>query len=465
MTGPGCYICPGFPIGDCQGPISNGQTCEAHTINHACVETGTLTFSCPAVGASAAQAYDQTLSIGSHWGAGSSFRVFNGSLGYDADGRPKRNAHLQSVVGGFDVKCKVCGLDNLNPVDTDGRVGHLRLTVQFGPNILNGVVDETGVLGYRIYLVSGCSAKVGGPGSELAYVAKSNHNFGGTSVDGYCGCPTTVYQAQVEFQLPANLTDGRLMIVPLLRGGIELPMGTISENVQDYTDPTITTTTITTTTTRALPTSSVQLSGNIGVAISCTVAPQYVERPQVLRGWYKALSQWLMIPESMLEVHLSSACSRRLDADGQHPAGNGRALQSTNTGQAHVDYTILWSPSDQINPSLLQVYQVRTLITASNRRQVLTPISSDRVNLEVASSGDTTRYITSVVYIPGPVIQTLQPTTTREAYTTAEDGVDKGLIAGIVIGCVSCFWVVACVVFCLLCRKKKPEGTELVGTL
>ena len=40
----------------------------------------------------------------------------------------------------------------LHPRHQDNRAGHFEVTLEFGPNILNGTVNESGIASYEVYI-------------------------------------------------------------------------------------------------------------------------------------------------------------------------------------------------------------------------------------------------------------------------------------------------------------------------
>lgn len=443
-----CYLCPGFPVGNCQ-TIPDGTTCQADTINHPCVETGSFLFRCPSAAASGTPAaYSQRLSIGSHWGAGSYFELQSGDLGYDGNGFRKRNAELVSSTGGFDVKCHVCGVGTMYPQDTDTRPGIISVRLEFGPNVLNGVVNENVIQGYRIYMASDCSVKLS---NSLAYVSASNSFANGVSVNGVCGCPSSSYSVQVQAQLPAGVNEGRLMIVPITSGGYELPMGRMTGLVQDNAGVTTTQPPFV-----LADDESVKVEGSCGVRIDCQYAADYVSRPQVQRAWEETVSDQTGVPRQYIQVFLRNRCpARRLALDSLLDLARGRILQGTSAGQVTVDYVITLPKSAHDDPSVPQVAAITQSMSAPDIDNQLSQLSSAKVDQQMAGTGVT--FNTVVVWVNQP----------QSSIVSTEKVVNKGLIAGVTIGSVSGVWCVACLLFCLCCRKKpkKKEEADLIGTV
>lgn len=192
------------------------------TFEHDCVERGRLAFDCPDVQAN--KDVVQNVSLGGVW---SSARL---SMRH-AFGRP---ATVRTISGGFGVKCRVCGLAVQVLEDRDARAGQLDVLVEFGPNILGGVIAEQNIAGYGIYLVDNCHNR---NNTMLAFVPKAEtapwpQGTEGFHVQDACDCPRGLYSARVAGHFPPN--PARIMVAPVTDGGYALPVGVTSEVLIDY---------------------------------------------------------------------------------------------------------------------------------------------------------------------------------------------------------------------------------------
>lgn len=223
---PPCKLGASFPVTGCH-TIVNGGYCEAHTEVHKCMEQGILGFECPDLLSGRGQkSWVRNLSIETRWGLNGSFSLWSSSPS-------GRMPNLVNTSGSFGVKCKVCGLAVSAPQDEDTREGFLRTVIEFGPNILNGLVDETGISGYSIYMVNNCHEKLS---SRLAHVNITNHTYTGRAVRDPCSCPSSTYRVEVATQLPSGQSQRaqvRLMVVPMTLRGTDLPMGVSTGALQD----------------------------------------------------------------------------------------------------------------------------------------------------------------------------------------------------------------------------------------
>lgn len=118
------------------------------------------------------------------------------------------------------MRCRVCGIaTQLN--DTDPREGFIAGNISFGPNAVDGYVDEDPVTSYAIYFVDACRVPIGEP---VATVPKRS------GVPNYC-CQDDTYRAEVIQRLP--LDSDRLVIVPVTNAG-PLLVGELTEIISDW---------------------------------------------------------------------------------------------------------------------------------------------------------------------------------------------------------------------------------------
>jgi len=231
-----CTACSQIPVGNACSVIDNGGTCEAETMDHECIERGRLVFECPDMLSStntsgSIGSVEQKLSLGDVWGSAHlSTRIAPHTVGNQL-----RPAQVRILSGSFGIKCRVCGLNAQVLEDRDIRAGRLDVLVEFGPNVLGGVISEQNIAGYGIYLVDGCHRR---NSSMLAFVPKAEvapwpQGMEGFRVDSKCNCPRASYSARVTGQFPPNPV--RIMVVPVTGEGYALPVGVTSEILIDYT--------------------------------------------------------------------------------------------------------------------------------------------------------------------------------------------------------------------------------------
>lgn len=122
--------------------------------------------------------------------------------------------------------CRVCSLDSLVLQDTDGREGYISGRLSFGPNAINGIVNEDPVTGYSLYLVDQCGVQIGAP---LATVAKR------PGVPQGC-CAHGAYTFEVkDAVLPLGHGKLRLVVVPFTPAG-PVPVGEMTDVVHDFVE-------------------------------------------------------------------------------------------------------------------------------------------------------------------------------------------------------------------------------------
>lgn len=220
-------------MGNACSIIDNGGTCEAETLDHECIERGRLVFECPDMLGSTSTngsigSVGQNLSLGDIWG--SAHLTTRSAQHTEKQLRP---AQVRTLSGSFGIKCRVCGLAKQVLEDRDVRAGRLDVLVEFGPNVLGGVIAEQKIAGYGIYFVDGCNRR---NSSMLAFVPKAEvapwpQGMEGFRVDAACNCPRTSYSVRVTGQFPPN--PARIMVVPVTREGYALPVGMASEILID----------------------------------------------------------------------------------------------------------------------------------------------------------------------------------------------------------------------------------------
>jgi len=131
-----------------------------------------------------------------------------------------RNTTLSGRRPAYRTRCRVCGIaTQLN--DTDPRPGWIAGNISFGPNAVDGYVDEAPVISYAVYFVDGCGVPFG---RAVASVPKR------AGVPDYC-CLNDAYIAEVVTRIPAG--SERLVIVPLTSAG-PLLVGELTEIVADW---------------------------------------------------------------------------------------------------------------------------------------------------------------------------------------------------------------------------------------
>jgi len=180
-----------YPTLDCQHNLTAGSFCRARPLQTKCVAREEVVFSCP---------------------------VDNPS-----------HTEPSLAKGHFSIRCRVCGIASAAPNDFDERDGYISTELRFGPNALDGAVDEAEVLGYYLFMTDACGHKMG------AAVASVQASSMPPSTAGTC-CQPDVYKVTFTAQLPFNTSRMAIMVVPNTTGGL-LPVGACTSPVVDRRPP------------------------------------------------------------------------------------------------------------------------------------------------------------------------------------------------------------------------------------
>lgn len=155
-----------------------------------CVQQSALTFDCP-------------------WGNGDP--LWNPTL---------RNTTRDGGKPHYRTRCRVCGIGiQLN--DSDPREGWIAGNISFGPNAVDGYVDENPITSYAVYFVDACGVPIGEP---VANVPKRS------GVPDFC-CLHDAYRVEVIQRVPAG--SDRLVILPLTSVG-PLLVGELTDVITDW---------------------------------------------------------------------------------------------------------------------------------------------------------------------------------------------------------------------------------------
>lgn len=427
----------------------------AHTYSHQCVDASSISFSCPGTAS-------HSLTLGS----------LAGSL--TIDDTENMPAGTPSS-GAFGVQCRSCGFGTPTPVDLDGREGHIKVELEFGPNVFNNSVKEALVQGYRIYAVDSCQKKYRlKDNSALDYIEASQtmeNRIAGT----LCECPTHLYRSTIELDLTrrqAVLQDLVFMIAVVLDTGYELPVGIVTAPVADAftttgtttsvtttsrTDTTITGTSITatgtttsvtatTTFTTIAPTwSSMKIAGYFESTLSCSFAASYASDPQVKSAWLDSIAEVSAAPKAWVQVFVRNYCARRLS----------ESLRRLNVGRVRVEYIITVPPGSTIQTRPAQEEIVEKLtsstVVADMQQKVTQKVSSSTyTNTNVVTFSQPTQ-------IANP---TPQPTTLAPA-AAAEDEPNDVSVLAIALGTLGmCLGGVICCIVSIVFGKRRREGSE-----
>lgn len=172
-----------------------GEKCRARTLPHPCVEQDYLYFECPE---------DNIDSLTSP----------------------------TLVKGKHRTRCKVCRMETVTFNDTDPRLNVVYGAFDFGPNSVEGLIDEEGISEYHIYFADDC-------GNLLKRIAVIPRDW---SLEKGC-CTPAAYQVEFHVGLPVNHSNVSVMVIPYInetdQDGQELgllPIGAVAGFLNDYHD-------------------------------------------------------------------------------------------------------------------------------------------------------------------------------------------------------------------------------------
>jgi hypothetical protein len=120
------------------------------------------------------------------------------------------------------VGCQVCGASHTG--DFDSRAGRLEVQIFWGPNTLDGFVNEEVIEGYAVFAAE-CRER---QGDALATIPAKTNTRDKTQE---C-CNHEMYQTTVQFQLPPGVTSKVFMVVPLTSIG-PLDAGWVTSEIED----------------------------------------------------------------------------------------------------------------------------------------------------------------------------------------------------------------------------------------
>lgn len=125
--------------------------------------------------------------------------------------------------GGYPkLKCRTCGLKRL-PADSSNLLGIWAGRISWGPNQFEGVVSETEIHSYKVYITDSWYQKLGQP--VLYREVKM-----WATLRMKC-CDLDFYSGEVEVLLPEN--SSYFMVVPVTLAGLELNVGPVSDRIVD----------------------------------------------------------------------------------------------------------------------------------------------------------------------------------------------------------------------------------------
>lgn len=175
---------------ECKGNLSAGDFCVAQIADHPCLYSGDLILQCPR----------------------------NNII----------NRESELLSGDFQSKCRLCGWGSTVWEDTNSKEGNMTVSLFFGANALLGVINETVVFGYGIFLADNCSRPL--KKGLVGYVPKMDPY----EYDDRC-CTPNAYNITVEFAVPPGYYSVRLMVRPNTSLRF-LPVGEVTDEIFDWNE-------------------------------------------------------------------------------------------------------------------------------------------------------------------------------------------------------------------------------------
>jgi len=363
----------------------------ASTWSDPCVEDGLLHFRCPDEASNDVVDALPPVSLGPEWGQGAFW--FPGGCSSRHLDAGSRQGFLKAVTGGFGTKCAVCGYESANPADTDFRKGFIKSLISFGPNVLEGVVDEAVVSHYLVYFVSKKFEKFFA-GAYLARVDALNIGYEGVIVDNdfsQCECPSNTYQAEVAFQLPEDADGARFMVVAVSSEGNEMPLGPVTGVVKDMI-LTVTTTTSTRSFTSTTVTSSATSTSTCYT--ECLFKCVEVDGGDYCGDVCGEVCGPTNLPAADWSTEVDADWSTEVEID---PLSKLIELQ-TSTGQPDLFQEVPLLPASAINILLLVAiaggsccvclcFFYLLALCCCRRKKVVPPSTASKVELRIAQEG------------------------------------------------------------------------------
>lgn len=153
--------------------------------------------------------------------------------GFMTFGCPEGNTdpfRSSDVDGDYRVRCWVCGLPSRVPQDSSPTVNYILTDIRFGPNVVDGIVNEDGISSYNVYLCDVNGSRI--QTEEVASVEAQG-------LTAAC-CTVDLYLVPIAAYIPPEAGGAvRFEIVPVVDIG-PLPAGVFSASVVDWTGAVLT---------------------------------------------------------------------------------------------------------------------------------------------------------------------------------------------------------------------------------
>jgi hypothetical protein len=312
------------------------------------------------------------------------------------------------------VVCQVC--DVLIGVDSDLMMDFVTFDLMWGPNMVNGEINQIDIMGYEVFFVNQDSVDV--VGSPVASIAKPPG--ASENVISSCGCDATKYALSfVSVPVPPGAVA--LMVVPKDNDGYTMPVGRVIPFTDTHTTSTTTGTSDTVTSTTTTLTTKSTTKTTTTEALDVVVAAEVTSEESLPTGTTEddlinsvtyvdvkktALSAALGVPQGNIEITgftLSSILRRLSSAAGRGLSGSFSVTTAFTVAVADAD-TAQALATTMSDPSIAETIKTQTNIAAA---------AADWSNEPVLTSAPTVNSVTApvVTAVTGAVLTTTRTTT------------------------------------------------------
>lgn len=134
------------------------------------------------------------------------------------------------MTGVWQQKCRICAFAEDELTDTDSRPGWIQTRLRFGPMSYLGTLDESMITGYGIVIADNCSRPL--KRGILHFQPKNQWS----TYDRYDCCNPTVYDINLELEIPPGFHSVYLMVIPNTTDAGFLPVGPVSVEILDFNE-------------------------------------------------------------------------------------------------------------------------------------------------------------------------------------------------------------------------------------
>jgi len=193
-----------------------------NTWDHPCIEQRRLALTCPAENNDTARQPLVGGTMVDDWSSNFTTTIIPA---YPVNPNAKRLVH-----------CWVCNAKLEAEKDLDPRLSWVMFQISFGPNMMKGQMHEASVKHYSLYLADHGGERLPGLDPVMNVSKPEKYNNSDT-----CCEPKAYGNIRVYAELPENVTEGRLEVVPVVVNSkgeeFTMPAGLVTGLVKDWYDP------------------------------------------------------------------------------------------------------------------------------------------------------------------------------------------------------------------------------------